>query len=89
MTMPNEGLRESDSLIPSVFDGVRRQVRELVSFEEYAKKKCPKGKVYKGVKFVPYSGKLAGGWSTMGWKAVAVYKKPERDLMTKQPKDKS
>ncbi len=59
---------------PSI-EQARQNVKGMLSLEEYAKKHCPKGKRYKGLKFEPFQEKIKGGWMTMGYRAVPVYEK--------------
>lgn len=54
-------------------EGVRQRVLGLMQMEDHAKKNCPNGKVYKGIKFVRVDED-----NFPSWKAVPVYEKKPR-----------
>ena len=62
---------------PSI-EAFRQQAIAFKKAEKAWKKKAPKGKVYTGFRFEAYQEKLKGGWQTMGYKAVPVYEKRDR-----------
>lgn len=56
------------------WDDVRGKVRSMMEFEEYHKKHIPKGKKYVGLKFKPFRDE-----SGMGFKAVPVFEKEQKE----------